>query len=1028
TNHQALWCHVQPSAETKWNIELLTATGQVIAQIRGFQLRTVPSAAIQSDRLRTDWLYTLAWKAAPLSKPPAPHQAPACWLLFGVANSVSTQLATTLAAAGTPTILVTPGVAFSLTPPAAVGDVQRATVDPTDPAMFRQLLKAITPHAPSLGIGYFWGMGEGLVQAEVPAQAHHLCSGLLHLVQALNEITTPARLWIGTQACQTPALEAHGQQRFPTQKTKATALVAAGALWGLGRTVALEQPQLHSTCLDLDPDTADETQVELLRQELGTGERGEPGASQIAYRNTTRYVAELDRWQAPPRIDKTAPMRLQLRDYGSLEYLNFVPLVRRTPGPQEIEVEVKAAGLNLRDVLNALGLLAEYYRTALGITQASAIGLGFECAGLVTAVGDAVRGFAVGDRVMGLGTATGTFASYITVPAAQMVAIPTHLNDAAAATIPLTFLTAWYGLVELAKLQPGERVLIHAAAGGVGQAAVQIAQARGAAIFATASPSKWEFLRDQGIAHIFNSRTLDFADEILQITGGRGVDVVFNSLNGDFIDRSFAVLGQQGRFVEIGKLGIWRQEQVIERRPDVAYHPYDLGEVLSQTPTLYATLWQAIGEQLKAGTLQPLPYTTFPAHASAAAFRTMQQARHVGKVVIVFEQPRAVVLQQDATYLITGGLGALGLQIAQQLIEDGVKQLVLTGRHGIATDEQRQLLAQLAQAGAKIHVWPADMANPEAVKALLDRCQTLAPLRGIVHAAGVLDDGILTEQTPDRFATVMQPKVNGAWHLHALTQGLDLDFFVCFSSAAALLGSPGQSNYAAANAFMDTLMQQRQQAGLPGLSINWGPWADIGMAAQLPTRGALQAQGLTLIAPQQGKRLFGYLLGQSITQIAVLPLKASQPIEQKDRPEEPFDWQTYQTMALDERRAAVTKRLRSMVAATGGFSIAQLDIDQSLLSLGLDSLMAVQLRNYLLQIFALTIPISLLLDGGSIASVTDYLLEHLAEPSPSQLAASAQPLPAPPPNEMRNTNGHLPQPEQLPKQEQTIYQKIEGEL
>ncbi|MEZ4737572.1 MAG: SDR family NAD(P)-dependent oxidoreductase [Caldilineaceae bacterium] len=948
----AWWCHATQTGTHKWDIKLMDESGTVVASITGFEVRAAAQRAIGAPALRKDWLHTLTWKATALTEAPADLPLPDCWLVVGNNHALADRLLSQLEATGRP--------------------VFHAAIDE---AAIRQRVAALAAEHRAAGVVYLGSIvAEG---TDLPDATLALCGGLLHLTQALIATTLNAALWIVTQGVQSlneePVLHQSSSRRFKGDNLGLTA--AAGALWGLGRTLLLEQPQLHCVCLDLEPGMAATPAAEVLRQEIVTGLGREPLATQVAYRNQTRYVAHLAPWQAPPVLDPAQPMRLQLQEYGSLDQLTFVPLQRRTPNPGEIEVEVKAVGLNFRDVLNALGMLKEYYAEVLGITQAQAVGLGFECAGLVTAVGEGVTHLAVGDRVMGMGTAEGTCASYLTLPAANMTPIPAAWSYAEAATLPLTFLTAWYGLVELAHLQAGERVLIHAAAGGVGQAAVQIAQAIGAEIIATASPGKWDFLRQQGITHVFNSRTLDFAAEVRQLTGGRGVDVIFNSLNGDFIEHSLAVLAQHGRFVEIGKIGVWSREQMAEQRPDVAYYPYDLGEETTKLPTLYPALWQAILPELNAGALQPLPHTIFPALQSVNAFRYMQQAKQMGKIVIDFAPPAAVRLQHDAAYLVTGGLGGLGLQVAQQLVADGARHLILTGRHGVTTDEQQQVLAQLATAGAEVHVLPADLANQDEVQALLTQCQAIAPLRGIVHTAGVLDDGVLSEQTLARFATVMRPKVNGLWHLHRLTAALDLDFLVCFSSAAALLGSAGQSNYAAANAFMDTLMQQRRRQGLPGLSINWGAWAEVGLAAHLQAR--MKAQGMSMITPQQGRLFFHELLQQPVAQIGVLPLTRPQAAEQEASAALPKRVRlraVLADLAAGERQQRLEEYVRSQIALVLGLSsTTHIDALTRLFDFGLDSLMAVELKNKLAAGLECTLRSTLLFDYPTL----DVLVPHL---------------------------------------------------
>ena len=364
----------------------------------------------------------------------------------------------------------------------------------------------------------------------------------------------------------------------------------------------------------------------------------------------------------------------------------------------------------------------------------------------------------------------------------------------------------------------------------------------------------------------------------------------------------------------------------------------------------------------------------------------MQQAKQVGKVVLSFAQPEPLTLHADGTYLITGGLGGLGLQIAQQLVADGARHLVLTGRRGVTTAVQQAILDQLTAAGATVEVVAVDIANQEEVQTLLDRCTAIAPLRGIVHAAGVLDDGVLGAQSPERFAAVMRPKVDGAWHLHTLTQGMALDFFVAFSSVASLLGSPGQSNYAAANAFLDSLMQQRRQLGLPGLSINWGPWAEVGMAAHL--QGRLQQQGLTLITPQQGQLFFHYLLRQPVAQVGVIPLQRQQPVSQ---PKPVAIGALLADLAAAERPAYLDRYLRAEIGAVLGLRDETIiDERTRLFDFGMDSLMAVELKNRIEAGLRCSVRATLLFDYPTIEVLIPYLLNDVLHLS---IAASAGAMP-----------------------------------
>ncbi|NEQ84828.1 MAG: SDR family NAD(P)-dependent oxidoreductase, partial [Moorea sp. SIO2I5] len=572
---------------------------------------------------------------------------------------------------------------------------------------------------------------------------------------------------------------------------------------------------------------------------------------------------------------------------------------------------------------------------------------------------------------------------------------PKQMSFAEAATLPLTFLTAYYGLQHLAKIQPGERVLIHAAAGGVGQAAVQIAQLAGAEIFATASPPKWEFLKSLGIKHIMNSRTLDFADQIMELTAGEGVDVVLNSLNGEYIPKNLEVLAPQGRFVEIGKIGIWEAQQVQEKRPDVSYFPFDLGEVAQQQPEVIAQVSEALTHRWNQGELVALPHKVFPSTQITEAFRYMQQAKNIGKVVV--EMPQVSIdpksIQPEASYLITGGLGALGLEVAQWMVKQGAQHLVLSGRRAPSENAQK-VIGNLETAGASVSVLLGDISRQEDVAKTLEAISTsLPPLKGVIHAAGVLDDGLVKNMSWQRFTKVMAPKVQGTWNLHQLTLDLPLDFFVCFSSIASLLGGPGQGNYAAANAFMDAVVHYRRGLGLPGLSINWGGWASVGMTARLDSinQKRWESSGVILIELERGMQALESLLSDSLSQVAVLPINWSKFVKQIPRGQkiqfldalisaEPSFTQKsafreqLEAAAVTERQELLTNQIRSLIAKTLGLPDTQkIGMRQPLFDLGLDSLMAVELKNRLESSLETSLSSTLLFDYPTVEALLEYL-------------------------------------------------------
>ncbi|MGD1920042.1 MAG: SDR family NAD(P)-dependent oxidoreductase, partial [Pleurocapsa sp.] len=670
--------------------------------------------------------------------------------------------------------------------------------------------------------------------------------------------------------------------------------------WGLGRKINLEYPDINCTSLNLENiNDCDNASLILAETQRSSNE------TQIAYQNNKRYVARL----APRDNILNNSFRLSLSDYGTLDNLTLAPIHRTKPQPGEIEIAVTASGVNFRDVLNALGVLKKYLQT-MGFDDATQVPFGGECAGIVSAVGKGVTNFKIGDEVIAA-QAVGSLGSHVNVNAKFAILKPENLNNAEAATIPTTFLTAYYGLHYLAKIKSGDKILIHAAAGGVGQAAVQLAQQVGAEIYATASSGKWDFLKASGIKYVMNSRNTEFADEVMKLTNGEGVDIILNSLNGDFIHKNLDILASGGRFVEIGKVGIWDKQQVKNKREDVSYFPFDLLEVSHQDPDLITTLFAEIRQKFVSKELSPLPHKVFPIQSADAAFRYMAQAKHIGKVVVSLPANNSIV-KKDGSYLITGGFGALGLQVAHWLVAEGANNLILVGRSQPSNGAQQQI-EKLKQQGVTVNIAQADITDYEAIKNILSpypphmrhrdiaeivvrrlamhsHCVSLSqsPLRGIIHAAGILDDGMIKTLSWERFEKVLEPKIQGAWNLHKATENLELDWFVCFSSIVSVFGAAGQSNYATANAYIDNLMNYRRSLGLSGLSVNWSIWDEVGMASRMTPQQQqrLAQQGLNAIAPQQGLKVLKQLIQQQASQTIVFPVDWATFLNQQ--PANPF--------------------------------------------------------------------------------------------------------------------------------------------
>jgi acyl transferase domain-containing protein/acyl carrier protein len=637
----------------------------------------------------------------------------------------------------------------------------------------------------------------------------------------------------------------------------AAAVTLDGAgVWGLGRVAAAEHPD-RIVLVDLDT-PADP--LEALRVALATDE------AQVAVRGGQVLVPRLARATAglpiPTDVGRAAAeatgWRLECTGRGTVENLALVPADAGTRplAAGEVRVELRAAGVNFRDVLNVLGM----YPGDAGL-------LGLEGAGVVREVGAGVSNLRPGDRVMGL--FSGAFGPLAVTDARLLIPVPDGWSMAQAAAAPVVYLTAWYALVVLAELGPGESVLIHAAAGGVGIAAVRLARHLGAEVFGTASPSKWSVLRGLGLngSRVASSRTVEFEDAFRTATGGRGVDVVLDSLAGEFVDASLRLAaGPGGRFVEMGKTDIRDPARVAADHGGLSYQAFDL---LDCAPDLIAEMFAALSELFGRGILRPLPVACWDIRRAPEAFRYLSQARNVGKVVLtVPSAPRG------GTVLVTGASGALGGLVARHLAATGAAEsLVLLSRRGTAAPGAARLAAEVAEAGVGVRVVAGDAADRAGLSAVIAAIGEPTPLRGVVHAAGVLDDAVIGSLTPDMIEAVMRPKVDAAWNLHELTSDLDLDRFTLFSSVAGIWGNPGQGNYASANTVLDALAARRRRAGLVATSLAWGPWdldptrtgATGGMAGTLSPadRLRLARQGLAPLSAADGLALLDVATGSA---------------------------------------------------------------------------------------------------------------------------------------------------------------------
>ncbi len=976
------WAHVKLSGNTvktdgslkdslMGDIQLFRSDGALIAEIVGLQIRRIkrnPARDLMEISINNNF-YEVRWEqvASIKSKPVLNGK----WFILADKDGVGEALALRMHELDTDYLIVKQGNEYRQM------DKNIWQIDPAQPGHFERLLVESTSNGnePLRGIVHLWSLDnpfdssikQGDTAALLNDAEKQIFDGTLNLLHFMSgKLSAPVRLWLVTRGAQ----NLDRDQQLPS--------LVQSSLWGLGRTVALEHPEWQCSCIDLDSADPGTTALQLI-EEISSDD----DETQVALRENERFVARLDSYHPETKTNISPlqePFELVSTSPGILDNLVLSQMERQAPNENEVEIRVRATGLNFRDVLAALDMY-----------PGMSIPLGNECAGTIVTLGRNVSDFAVGDEVIAL--AAGAFRSHVTVPVERVFLKPMNLSLTESATIPTAFLTANYGLHYLAGMKKGDKVLIHAATGGVGLAAVLLAQRVGAEVFATAgSEKKRDYLRSIGVPYVFNSRDVAFADEIMHITEGKGVNIVLNSLSDEFIVKSLSILCEHGCFLEIGKRDEWDQQKVAAIHPTLKYYRYDLAiEMLNDLPFVRNMLNQILSD-FEQGVLHVLPMESFSITSARDAFRHMAQAKHIGKIVLTQEEETPFVTD-DGTYLITGGLGGLGLVTTQWLISKGAAHLALMSRSK-PNAEVHAMLDELRTKGAQILIAQGDVAKRGDVEQVLQQIEAeMPPLRGIIHAAGVIDDGILNEQTWSRFKTVLDPKIDGAWNLHALSLASALDFFVLYSAGASLFGSPGQANYSAANAFLDGLAHYRRCLGLPALSINWGRWADVGMASKLSSQDQQRwaALGMNSIKPVQGMQALQQLIQQDAVQMAVLSIDWSrfcgrqsgsriQPLLKRmisltgpaaSSKAGSLSVERLKSLSPEEQERALFDYTREQVIRTfrldPSFSFNSF---QLLLGLGMDSLMAVELKNRIESDLGVNIPITYFLEEASVAGLS----------------------------------------------------------
>ncbi|MGE2733503.1 sulfolipid-1 biosynthesis phthioceranic/hydroxyphthioceranic acid synthase [Mycolicibacterium vaccae] len=901
------------------DLEVLDEHGAILLSATGLRLGTGGGAVAQADRLLNQRLLAVEWQERVL--PDADTADAGSWLVLDI-SSAGTGLAGDLGAA-----LSSAGAESVVTAWSPSGDTARSVAE----------LEAHLAEKHFDGVVLVDGTAGAAVDRDTGVRGGEHVRHLVHVCQALCEMS--ARLYLVTRNAQVvldgdvPNLEQAGVR-------------------GFARAIGMEYPRLSVTQIDVD-DAPEPRSV--AAQIISRSDEDETAWRDGRWFTARLYPAPLHRDERHKVVvhDDSAGVRLCVGTPGDLESLELVSFERTPPGPGQIEVAVRASSINFADVLVAFGRCPSY--------DGRLPELGSEFAGVVTAVGPDVTTHKVGDRVGGV-SPNGCWGTFVSCDARLATTLPDGLDDRSAAAIGLAYATVWLGLQELARIRAGDKVLIHSATGGVGQAAIAVARAAGAEIFATAgSEERRQLLRDWGIEHVYDSRTAEFAEQIRRQTDGYGVDIVLNSLTGVAQRAGLELLAFGGRFIEIGKRDIYADTRLglFPFRRNLSFHAVDLALMTVTHPDQLRRLLDTVYRRVADGELPRPDVTTYPLDEAATAIRQIAGAKHTGKLVLDVPHtgsPTAAVLPEDVpvfrpdgSYLVTGGLGGLGLFLAEKMAAAGCGRIVLTSRSE-PSSKAREIIEMIRASGADIAVVCGDITDRGTVDRLVEAATaTGLPLRGVLHAAAVVEDATLVNITDDLLGRDWAPKVHGAWNLHEATLSEQLDWFCAFSSAAALVGSPGQSAYASANSWLDAFMRWRSGQGLPATTIAWGAWSEIGLGTKL-------ADGDAAIEPDEGARALEALLRHNRVYSGYAPILGTPwlaTFAQRSPFAEAFrsgSQDPTETRKLLGELAALPREewpthLRRLIAEQVGLLLRRpVDPDRPLSEYGLDSLGSLELR------------------------------------------------------------------------------------
>lgn len=854
-------------------------------------------------------------------------------------------------------------VLISAEPGCSWSDSNPATIDPFSDAQWHSALDFYSKDNSSLELINLMGFDpdQNISTDRFKYLQSLKTTGTAMLGKALAASKISSRMWLISAG----AMSFKGADSRPVP--------SQSAVWGLARVLTNELPDLDIRLLDIHGQSPEPASIDSIVRELFAPSNDKEIIICGAQRYSPRLISITDDIKNGSNNKEIgAHISLNFDSPGKLNQLYWTQIPHRLPGLDQVTIKTKSTSLNFRDVMFTLGYLPE---EALEDGFAGPT-LGLECSGEVVAVGEGVENVSIGDEVVALSGSC--FDSHVIAHKNAVFPKPEQWSHEEAATIPVAFFTAYYALKYLADIQPGEKLLIHGGAGGVGLAAIQVANHLGAEVFATAgAPEKRDFLTLLGVPHVLNSRSLDFENQIKTATKGQGVDAVLNCLAGEALTKSLSLLKPFGRFLELGKRDFYANSPLRMRllRKNITFHGIDVDQLMTFRPQVGRKLFLEIIDLCSKGIFSPLVHSVYQRSATVEAFRTMQRARHIGKIVISYDENRfgvkgipsvhkPIKIDPQGTYLITGGMSGLGLAAAKWLADKGATSLILMGRTGASTPDRKKALEDLINKGINVRVVKSDIANIRSLKQGLSLALKEMPsLKGVIHCAAQLHDALITNQTTETFEKVLNAKAVGAWNLHLATTSMSLDFFILFSSMTTIFGNPGQSNYVAANMMLENLAVYRRSQGLPCLTIAWGPVSDTGILTRNPSLlAAMQKQtGILPLSTAQILEYMEQLLCKDYPAVSVfnldwdklsrLPISGSSffnllPQVVKNRSQGPSGNEIQDTLKKISSQEAVillTDIIREELSPILRVPATKIKHDVSVTELGMDSLMGVEL-------------------------------------------------------------------------------------